>query len=46
MAIKQCDCKHEWQDKVYGNGKRVHNPTKKENKDGKWRCTVCLKIKK
>jgi len=37
--IKNCDCKHEYQDKKYGKGKRVHNPTIKD----KWRCTVCKK---
>jgi hypothetical protein len=42
-AIKTCDCKHEFQDKKYGEGKRVHNLV---NKDGTWRCTVCSKIRK
>lgn len=32
-----CTCAHEFQDKTYGTGKRVHNLTSKT----KWRCTVC-----
>ena len=40
MAIKvlPCSCKHEYQDEKYGQGKRVHNNTMKENQ---YRCTVC-----
>jgi len=34
---KMCTCKHPFQDKRYGKGKRIHNPT---GKDGS-RCTVC-----
>ncbi len=35
-----CVCAHEYQDKRYGKGMRLHNPMKE--KDGKnWRCTVC-----
>ncbi len=45
MAIKDCDCKHEYQDKMYGKGKRVHTPMKAGNKEGKYRCTVCAKTK-
>lgn len=37
MKMK-CNCAHEFQDKVYGKGIRVHNPCK-EGKAG--RCTVC-----
>lgn len=37
----RCDCKHEFQDKTYGYGMRVHTPTK----SGSNRCTVCNKIK-
>lgn len=42
--IKNCDCKSDYQDKKYGQGKRVHNIGKKGgNKSAK--CTVCAKIK-
>ena len=34
--IKECNCKSEYQDKHYGQGKRVHNET-----DSGFRCTVC-----
>ena len=44
--IKQCDCKHEFQDKIYGKGNRVHNLARNENnKAGGYRCTVCKKVK-
>lgn len=32
-----CVCQHPYQDKRYGTGNRLHNPTK----EGGWRCTVC-----
>lgn len=35
--IKKCSCKHEVQDKLYGKGMRVMNPTQKKE----WRCTAC-----
>lgn len=35
--ILTCKCKHEFQDRVHGKGKRVHNLTVKEL----GRCTVC-----
>lgn len=37
-VIMKCSCKHEFQDKEYGNGMRLHNvsPSKKEAY-----CTVC-----
>lgn len=35
-TIKTCKCKHEYQDKVYGKGNRVHNPGPKSIT-----CTVC-----
>jgi len=44
-AIKQCDCVHEFQDKRYGKGMRVHTPTKSIKSGGAWRCTVCEKVK-
>ena len=34
--IFPCSCKHEFQDRVYGPGKRLHNPCKNG-----YRCTVC-----
>ena len=40
--IINCDCSHDFQDKLYGAGLRVMNPTSKE---GIYRCSVCLKEK-
>lgn len=40
--IKLCSCKHEFQDKQYGEKKRLHNPTGK----GEYKCTVCGSVKK
>ena len=45
--ILPCLCKHEYQDRLYGYGRRVHNPTEKQivyNGHTKlaYRCTVCL----
>ena len=44
MATKilKCDCKHEFQDKQYGKGNRVHNES---TKDKLWRCTICEKTR-
>lgn len=39
---KKCLCIHEFQDKQYGSGMRVHNP----NGKGELKCTVCGSIKK
>jgi len=41
--IRECSCKHKFQDKEHGVGMRVHNPAEsKTNKDKKdWVCTVC-----
>ncbi len=39
MKIVKCDCKHEFQDSLYGVGYRAKNSTK----DGKLKCTVCNK---
>ena len=38
--VKSCTCQHEFQDSVYGKGRRVHNKT---NGNGRpeYRCTVC-----
>lgn len=46
VRIISCSCKHEYQDKKYGVGMRVHNEAPKVGKDasGKvtgFRCTVC-----
>lgn len=40
--IKQCTCKHEFQDVEYGKGMRVHN----SNEKSEWKCTVCGSTKK
>ncbi len=37
VKIIKCKCHHDFQDKTYGFGNRVHNETNKG-----WRCTVCL----
>lgn len=34
--VKSCTCAHAGQDKLHGQGQRVHNQTKKGR-----RCTVC-----
>jgi hypothetical protein len=45
-AIITCSCKNEFQDQLYGKGKRVHNLAKGAfNKQGGWRCTVCGNLK-
>ena len=42
-----CNCYHEYQDKVYGKQKRLHNyATCANNKMGGYRCTVCASVKK
>lgn len=38
--IKFCTCKHEYQEKKHGKGKRVFNEMAEK---GKYRCTVCGK---
>jgi hypothetical protein len=46
MAVKPCKCKHDYQDKMYGKGNRVHNFARNaNNKSGGWRCSVCGDIK-
>ncbi len=35
-TVRTCSCANAWQDKEYGNGRRLHNMTKKGQ-----RCTVC-----
>ena len=44
--IRNCDCKHDFQDKKYGKGNRVHTyGSKKNNGNAGHACTVCGKIK-
>lgn len=40
MKIVNCTCKHSYQDKKYGKGKRAANKMKA---DDHYRCTVCRK---
>ena len=40
MAIFNCSCRHEYQDKLYGVGRRVFNLGK-----ANYRCTVCKSTK-
>lgn len=45
-AIKECRCKHKFQDEQYGEGNRVHNFAEKGfNGSTGWRCTVCKDVK-
>jgi len=40
--IKSCTCSHDYQDSVYGSGKRVQNVVHgKSFPPGSTRCTVC-----
>lgn len=45
----KCRCKHEYQDKKYGKGIRLHNKTTYPNTNkgtlGEYRCTVCKSYK-
>lgn len=45
-VILKCNCKHHFQDSVYGEAQRVHNlATKKSTSDQKaYRCTVCSNV--
>jgi len=44
--IMPCGCNHEYQDKRYGKGMRIHNEApKKPTGAGGWVCTVCGKAK-
>lgn len=45
ILILACICKHDFQDKEYGKGLRVHNYAIKGNKAPGYRCTVCNSIK-
>lgn len=40
-VILRCTCQHDFQDKTYGKGMRVHNVTPKS----KANCTVCSNAK-
>ena len=42
--IRPCACIHEYQDKQYGKGMRVHNLRGPKHKDEAF-CTVCGKMK-
>ncbi len=42
--IIKCNCKHEWQDKTYGQGNRVGNLIKQNAKGTDYRCVVCGKV--
>ena len=42
MAIKKCECKHPYQDKRHGKGRRVANKCA-GTQNVVYRCTVCLK---
>lgn len=39
--VLPCNCKHHYQDRIYGTGNRVHNKC-----EAGYRCTVCLATKK
>lgn len=44
IKILPCSCKHEFQDKTYGVGKRLMNHApQKGGKPNRYRCTVCQK---
>lgn len=41
MKLK-CNCKHQEQDKIHGEGRRVHNKIlKSKGAQQTYRCTVC-----
>ncbi len=42
--IIKCTCKHDYQDKKYGKGKRVANECTSKSMNKQYRCTVCLKV--
>jgi hypothetical protein len=39
--ILKCRCQHDYQDRRYGYGLRVHNGCKSGTSGFGWRCTVC-----
>lgn len=46
MIIKKCknNCKHPYQDQLYGIGMRAMNSTGNRSGAGSYRCTVCSTI--
>jgi len=38
--IMPCKCEHEYQDKIYGKGNRVHNESEAKSITT-WGCTIC-----
>ena len=45
-VIMSCMCKHEYQDKKFGKGKRAHNKCGDNGpKKGMARCMVCCNVK-
>jgi len=41
-SVRPCDCAHDYQDRTYGAGKRVHNACEVPDETGQgWRCSVC-----
>ena len=43
VKVIKCNCNHDYQDKVYGKGMRVHNYAEKAET---YKCTVCGDKKK
>lgn len=43
-VVRICTCKHEYQDKKYGPGKRVHNVAAGKSSHS-CKCTVCSSTK-
>jgi hypothetical protein len=41
VKLAPCTCRHEYQDKAYGKGLRVHNVVLIGKNKGKYICTVC-----
>jgi len=41
--ILSCTCNHAGQDAMYGKGRRLFNPTGKNQTSGEYRCTICGK---
>lgn len=43
--VMPCECRHEYQDRRYGRGRRVFNMMKPRKEQQEWRCTVCMKVR-
>ena len=41
--ILTCTCSHAGQDEMYGKGRRLFNPTGKNQTSDNYRCTICGK---